>query len=159
MSNKKLEAELENLKEKIRHHDALYYVLDKPEISDREYDLLAARLKAIETAHPDLITPDSPSQRVSGKPVTTFSQVKHRVPMLSLDNTYSEEDVIAWDERIRKILGDKKVGYVLNPKIDGLSLSLVYEKGRLLTAATRGDGETGEDVTLNARTIKAIPLT
>jgi len=150
--------ELASLREKIRHHDHRYYVLDKPEISDKEYDALYHRLKEIETAHPDLITPDSPTQRVSGRAVTTFGQIRHRVPMLSLDNTYSAEEVHAWAERMAKTLQDQTVTYVLNPKIDGLSLSLIYEDGILVSAATRGDGSTGEDVTLNARTIKAIPL-
>ncbi len=151
-------AEIESLREEIRRHDQLYYVQDNPEISDREYDRLYTRLKELETAHPDLISPDSPTQRVSGLPISVFGQIRHIVPMLSLDNTYSREEVMAWEERTQKILKNQTVTYVLNPKIDGLSLSLLYEKGKLERAATRGDGETGEDVTLNARTIRAIPL-
>jgi DNA ligase (NAD+) len=151
-------SEIEKLREDIRHHDHMYYVLDRPEISDKEYDDLLNRLKKLEEAHPELVTPDSPTQRVAGKAVTTFAQIKHRVPMRSLDNTYSADEIRAWGERVEKIIGDQKTSFVLNPKIDGLSLSLVYENGVLIHAATRGDGTTGEDVTLNARTIKAIPL-
>jgi DNA ligase (NAD+) len=151
-------AEIEKLRDEIRHHDHMYYVLDRPEISDKEYDALLSRLKTLEDNNPDLITPDSPTQRVSGKAVTTFEQIKHRVPMLSLDNTYSADEVKAWVERMEKISHDSKMTFVLNPKIDGLSLSILYENGHLKHAATRGDGTTGEDVTLNARTIKAIPL-
>ncbi len=155
---KKTEAELAKLRDEIRRHDNAYYVFDNPTISDREYDQLYKRLKDLEEANPELISPDSPTQRVAGKAVTTFGQVKHAVPMLSLDNSYSEEEVRAWLERVLKILGGHPSQFVLNPKIDGLSLSLIYEDGVLVKAATRGDGVTGEDVTLNARTIKAIPL-
>ena len=152
------EAEIKALREEIRKHDHLYHVLDSPEISDREYDRLYERLKRLEADHPDLVTPDSPTQRVSGKPVSSFPPVRHRVPMLSLDNTYSTDEVRAWEERMKRVLGARAVTFVLNPKIDGLSLSLRYEDGDLKTAATRGDGMTGEDVTVNARTIHAIPL-
>ncbi len=152
------ESEINALRQEIRRHDHLYYVLDRPELSDREYDLLLARLKSLEEKHPALITPESPTQRVSGIAVTTFSQIKHLVPMLSLDNTYSAEDVQAWIDRVQKGVGQDSPTYVLNPKIDGLSLSLMYEDGLLSHAATRGDGETGEDVTLNTRTIKSVPL-
>lgn len=151
-------ARVAELRDEIRAHDHAYYVLDKPVIADREYDRLYQELKYLESARPDLVTANSPTQRVSGTPVTTFGQVRHAVPMLSLDNTYSEGEVAAWLERVTKILGDKPARFVLNPKIDGLSLSLIYEDGVLVKAATRGDGTTGEDVTLNARTIKAIPL-
>lgn len=150
--------QINKLKTEIAHHDHAYYVLEKPDISDAEYDKLLEKLKQLEKENPDLITNDSPTQRVSGTPVSTFGQVKHKVPMLSLDNTYSEEEVVAWSERIKKSLPDQKILYVLNPKIDGVSLALIYEKGHLSKAATRGDGETGEDVTNNARTIKSIPL-
>lgn len=151
-------ADIETLREKIRHHDYLYYVLDRPTISDKEYDDFYKRLKELEAAHPELITPDSPTQRVSGTPIKIFGQIKHRLPMLSLDNTYSEEEIRAWGERVQKLLERQRPTYVLNPKIDGLSLELIYEQGRLTKASTRGDGLTGEDVTANARTIKAIPL-
>lgn len=150
--------EIRKLRDEIRRHDQLYYVLDKPEISDREYDRLYSRLKELESAHPNLITPDSPTQRVGGQAVTTFQPVRHAVPMLSLDNTYSEEEVRAWDARLRKILSGEELIFVMNPKIDGLSMSVVYENGLLIRAATRGDGSTGEDVTANARTIKSLPL-
>lgn len=154
----KVRDEIEKLQEEIRHHDQMYYVMDRPEISDREYDKLYARLKHLEDENPELVSPDSPTQRVSGQPVTTFAEAHHPVPMLSLDNTYSEDEIRSWEERIQKILKNQKVTYIINPKIDGLSLSLIYENGKLLRAATRGDGTNGEDVTLNARTIKAIPL-
>lgn len=150
--------EIQKLREDIRHHDHMYYVLDRPEISDKEYDTLLSHLQKLEEAHPDLVTADSPTQRVAGKTVTTFAQIKHRVPMRSLDNTYSAEEIEEWGERMGKIIGIDEMTFVLNPKIDGLSLSIIYEDGILVRAATRGDGTTGEDVTLNARTIKAIPL-
>ncbi len=152
------EREIETLREAIRGHDHRYYVLDDPEISDREYDKLYSRLKELEKENPQLITPDSPTQRVSGKAGSTFQSIRHDVPMLSLDNTYSEEEVRAWEERVQKILKEQKMAFVMNPKIDGLSLSVVYENGVLVRAATRGDGTTGEDVTANAKTIRALPL-
>ncbi len=150
--------EIEKLRDEIRHHDHMYYVLDRPEISDKEYDTLLSRLKKIEEENPALITPDSPTQRVAGRAITTFDQIKHRVPMRSLDNTYSAEEVKEWGERIEKIIAGEKMTFVLNPKIDGLSLSIIYENVFFVRAATRGDGTTGEDVTMNARTIKSIPL-
>lgn len=153
-----IKAELDSLRDEIRRHDHAYYVLDKPEISDREYDQLYQQLKEIESAHPNLVTSDSPTQRVSGTPIAAFGQIRHSVPMLSLDNTYSEEEISQWLERVTKILGGQPTHFVLNPKIDGLSLSLIYENGLLTQAATRGDGDVGEDVSANARTIKAIPL-
>ncbi len=156
--NKTAEAEAEKLRDEIRRHDHAYYILDNPEISDKEYDKLYQRLKTLEEQNPDIVTPDSPTQRVSGAPLKAFGQVRHAVPMLSLDNTYSAEDVHAWLDRVKKILGDHPTDFVLNPKIDGLSLSLVYANGVLQQASTRGDGVVGEDVTANARTIKAIPL-
>ena len=150
---------IEKLREEIRHHDYLYYVLNAPEISDREYDKLFAQLKELEEKHPELITPDSPTQRVSGEPITAFKSVRHAIPMLSIDNTYSAEELRAFDARVRKILETTNYDYVVELKIDGLAISLRYEKGRLATAATRGDGITGDDVTANVRTIKAVPLT
>lgn len=156
---KNLSDEIERLREEIRRHDYQYYVLDKPLISDQAYDKLYQELKDLEAAHPEFITPESPTQRVSGQALSTFGQVRHRLPMLSLDNTYSEEDVRNWLDRIEKILKGSKPEFVINPKIDGLSLSLIYENGKLVQAATRGDGNTGEDVTANARTIRNIPLT
>lgn len=156
--NRPIEEEIAQLRELIRRHDHLYYVLDKPEISDQEYDRLYARLKEIEKQNPNLISSDSPTQRVSGTPVSTFQPVPHAVPMLSLDNTYSEAEVQQWVDRLIKLLPQQNLAYVMNPKIDGLSLSVIYEKGLLVKAATRGDGAIGEDVTANARTIKALPL-
>ena len=149
---------IEQLREQIRRHDYLYYVLNQPKISDRQYDSLFAQLKELEQANPQLITPDSPTQRVSGRPLEGFATVRHAVPMLSIDNTYSPEELRAFDERIRKQLSHKDYDYVVELKIDGLAISLRYEKGKLVTAATRGDGAVGDDVTVNVRTIKAIPL-
>jgi DNA ligase (NAD+) len=158
MAADRIHKQLEDLRRQLRDHDHAYYVLDKPQISDREYDRLMQSLKDLEAKHPELVTPDSPTQRVGGEATTQFNAVRHRVPMLSLDNTYSPEELFAWHERVTKTLKDEKPRFVLNPKIDGLSLSLVYENGQLVQAATRGDGTTGEDVLLNARTIKSIPL-
>jgi DNA ligase (NAD+) len=149
---------IEKLREQIRRHDYLYYVLNQPEISDQQYDKLFAELKALEQANPQLITPDSPTQRVSERPLEGFASVRHAVPMLSMDNTYNADELRAFDERVRKQLGSPDYDYVVELKIDGLAISLRYEGGVLVTAATRGDGEVGDDVTANVRTIKAIPL-
>ncbi len=146
------------LRDEIRRHDYLYYVLSQPEISDQQYDKLFAELKSLEKVHPELVTPDSPTQRVSGQPLEGFAAVRHAVPMLSMDNTYNAEELRAFDERVYKQLGSKDYDYVIELKIDGLAISLRYEDGRLVTAATRGDGEVGDDVTANVRTIKAVPL-
>ena len=147
----------------IRHHEERYYVLDDPEISDAEFDGLMRELQAIEEAHPDLVTPDSPTRRVGGRPVDAFETVEHAAPMLSLDNAYSDDEVRAFDERVRKGLaaaglGQTEVAYVGDLKIDGLSISLTYENGQLVRGVTRGDGTRGEDVTSNVRTIRAVPL-
>jgi DNA ligase (NAD+) len=149
---------IEQLRGEIRRHDHLYYVLNQPKISDRQYDALFAELKALEQANPQFITPDSPTQRVAGVPLEGFATVRHVVPMLSIDNTYSAEELKAFDERVRKGLGSSDYDYVVELKIDGLAISLRYERGKLVTAATRGDGEAGDDVTTNVRTIKAVPL-
>ncbi len=149
---------IEQLRGEIRRHDYLYYVLNQSEITDQQYDKLFAELKKLEEAHPELITSDSPTQRVSGQPVKGFPSVRHAVPMLSIDNTYSAEELRAFDQRVCKLLGKEPYDYVVELKIDGLAVSLRYEKGRLVTAATRGDGEVGDDVTANVRTIKAVPL-
>lgn len=149
---------IEQLRAEIRRHDYLYYVLNQPEISDREYDKLFAELKDLEKQHPDLITPDSPTQRVSGQPLEGFETVTHAIPMLSIDNTYNADELRAFDERVAKGLGTKNYDYVVEPKIDGLAISLRYEHGTLAIAATRGDGTTGDNVTANVRTIKAVPL-
>src|SRR4051812_7842930 len=147
------------LREELNHHNHLYYIDARPEISDREYDRLMQELIDLEKAHPDLVTADSPTQRVGGDVQTELKPVRHAVPMMSIDNTYSEAEVRAFDERVRKALGGVQPAYVLEPKIDGTSISLRYENGQLVLGATRGRGNVGEDVTINARTIKSIPLT
>ncbi len=158
--SKKPQEEIASLREAVREHDRRYYALDSPTISDAEYDRLLARLRELEAAHPELDSPDSPTRRVGGAVASGFAPVKHAAPMLSLDNSYDEADIRAWDERVRKNLppGETPV-YVVEPKIDGLSCALTYEDGRLTRAATRGDGETGEDVTANARAVRAVALT
>jgi DNA ligase (NAD+) len=149
---------IEQLREVIRHHDHLYHVLDKPEISDSEYDGLYRELKHLEDENPQLITPDSPTQRVSGQPRPGFSEVEHAAPMLSLDSGDSEEGAQRFDARVQAALVDDTPGYVVEPKLDGLSVELVYEDGILARAATRGDGRVGEDITPNVRTIGSVPL-
>ncbi len=150
---------IERLREEIREHDYLYYVLNQPKISDRQYDKLFAELKKLEEANPQFITGDSPTQRVSERPLEGFTNVRHAVPMLSMDNTYNADELRAFDERVTKQLGSEDYDYVVELKIDGVAISLRYEDGILVTAATRGDGEVGDDVTANVRTIKAVPLT
>ncbi|MBI3288762.1 MAG: NAD-dependent DNA ligase LigA [Elusimicrobia bacterium] len=152
-------AEIEALREEIREHDRRYYLLDDPLIADAEYDALMSRLKALESSHPELISEDSPTQRVAGAVASEFKAVAHAAPMLSLDNAYAEADIRDWDARVKKGLppGEPAV-YLVEPKIDGLSCALTYENGALARAATRGDGETGEDVTANARRLRSIPL-
>jgi len=155
---------IERLRGEIREHDYLYYVLNQPKISDRQYDKLFAELKALEEANPQFITADSPTQRVSERPLEGFTNVRHAVPMLSMDNTYNADELKAFDERVTKQLAPasnkqgKDYDYVVELKIDGLAISLRYEDGVLVTAATRGDGRVGDDVTANVRTIKAVPL-
>jgi DNA ligase (NAD+) len=147
------------LRDLLRFHDRRYYVLDDPEISDAGYDALRAELVALESAHPELVTPDSPTQRVGAAPSSLFSPVTHREPMFSLDNAESDGDLEAWQARVERGLGRPPSGYVCEAKIDGLAVSLTYEAGLLVGAATRGDGVTGEDITANLRTIAAVPLT
>ena len=154
-SGKKIEA----LRERIRHHEYLYYVLDTPELSDAEFDALMNELKRIEAAHPELITPDSPTQRVGGKPREGFVKAKHSSPMLSLDNAYSEEELRDWERRVHELSGRTDLEYMCELKLDGMSLALIYKDGRLERGITRGDGTVGEDVTLNVRTVRSIPLT
>ena len=149
---------MEKLREEIRRHDTLYYVENRPEISDREYDELFAELKRLEEKHPELITSDSPTQRVSGSPLEGFETVEHSRPMLSIDNTYSAEELRQFDQRVHKALGDQQYRYVVETKIDGVAVSLRYDKGLLALAATRGDGVRGDDITANARTIVSVPL-
>ena len=146
------------LREQIRYHDTLYYVDARPEISDREYDRLLTELKQLEADHPEFHSPDSPTQRVSGQPLDGFSTVRHSAPMLSIDNTYNEAELIKFDQKVRKALPGADFSYVAEPKIDGVAASLRYEGGVLMLAATRGDGNQGDDVTMNVRAIKAIPL-
>lgn len=152
------EQRIQELRQQIRHHDHLYYVEARPQISDRDYDALLRELEDLERAHPELITPDSPTQRVSGEPIGTFETVAHRAPMLSLANTYSREEVEDFDARVRKGLETDSVEYVCELKVDGVAMSIVYEEGHLTRAVTRGDGERGDVVTQNVRTIRAIPL-
>ena len=153
-TNKKVEA----LREKIRHHEHLYYVLDSPELSDADFDVLMNELKKLEAAHPDLVTPDSPTQRVGGKPREGFVKAKHSSPMLSLDNAYSEEELRDWERRVHELSGRTDVAYLCELKLDGMSLALVYKAGTLERGITRGDGSIGEDVTLNVRTVRSVPL-
>ena len=155
---KDIEKKIEALREKIRHHEYLYYVVDNPEISDLEFDKLMRQLKDLEAEHSELITADSPTQRVGGKPREGFVKVPHSSPMLSLDNTYSEEELRDWERRVHELSGRSEVDYVCELKLDGMSLALIYEDGKLVRGITRGDGNVGEDVTLNVRTVRSVPL-
>ncbi len=146
------------LRDDINHHNYRYYILDDPEITDSEYDRLLRELQDLEQHYPDLITPDSPTQRVGAAPLESFSEVKHRIPMLSLGNAFNNEEVLDFDRRARERLDVEVIDYAVEPKLDGLAISLRYENGVLVQAGTRGDGTTGEDVTLNVRTIDTIPL-
>ena len=157
-SSREVAREIGNLRNEIRHHEHLYFVQDTPKISDAAFDRLMERLKKLEAEHPDLITPDSPTQRVGGAPREGFQQVRHGIPMMSLDNAFSFEALGEFDRRVRQTTGREKIDYVCEQKFDGLSLSLIYEDGRLARGVTRGDGMTGEDVTPNVRTIRSIPL-
>src|SRR6202790_984141 len=155
---KDIEKKIEAVREKIRHHEYRYFVLDDPEISDAEFDQLMIQLKKLEAEHPTLITPDSPTQRVGGKPREGVVKAAHSSPMLSLDNTYNVEDLRNWERRGHELNGRKDIDYVCELKLDGMSLALQYENGRLARGITRGDGTIGEDVTLNVRTVRSIPL-
>src|SRR5579864_6704922 len=157
-ASKDIEKKIEGLRDEIRHHEYRYFVLDDPEISDFEFDKLVEQLRKLEAEHPDLITPDSPTQRVGGKPREGVVKVVHSSPMLSLDNTYNEDELRAWERRVHELSGRKDVDYVCELKLDGMSLALVYEDGKLVRGVTRGDGSIGEDVTLNVRTVRSIPL-
>ena len=163
MSERDVAREIEKLREELRRHEHLYYVLDAPEISDAEYDALMNELKRLEAAHPELVTPDSPTQRVGGKPAEGFKKAQHSRPMLSLDNAYSAEELADWAARVRELAGNLPVEYTAELKLDGLSVALRYEPAtdggaRLAMGLTRGDGQTGEDVTSNIRTIRSVPL-
>jgi len=153
-----IKKEIAELREKLRYHEYRYYVLDEPEISDAAYDRMMERLKKIEAAHPELVTPDSPTVRVGGVPRDGFQTVRHARPMLSLDNAFSYDALREWDRRVREGSGKEKIEYIAEHKFDGLSISLQYEDGVLVRAVTRGDGNTGEEVTPNAKTIRSIPL-
>ena len=163
MTKSEVAHKIEELRDELRRHEHLYYVLDAPEISDAEYDALMNELRRMEAAHPELITPDSPTQRVGGKPAEGFRKVRHSRPMLSLDNAYSAEELADWDRRVRDLAGGLPVEYMAELKLDGLSVALHYHAAqdsgaRLAAGITRGDGETGEDVTSNVRTIRSVPL-
>ena len=160
-SNRDVITQISTLRDLIRHHEYCYYVLDAPEIPDVEYDKLIKQLQNLELTHPELITPDSPTQRVGGAPLSQFSSIRHQLPMLSLDNVFDESSFIAFNKRIKDRLEldeEQAVEYCCELKLDGLAVSLLYENGQLIQAATRGDGTTGEDITANVRTIKTIPL-
>jgi DNA ligase (NAD+) len=157
MDQKEAEKKIVQLREEIRKHDRLYYDEAAPTISDREYDRLYKQLVDLETQFPDLVAPDSPTQRVGGKPLEAFAQIQHLAPMLSLDNTYSEEEVANFYKRITRLLPDEKIPVVIEPKVDGVAVSVMYENGRLKYAATRGDGFVGDDITQNVKTIRSVP--
>src|SRR5438046_3277995 len=144
------------LREQIEEHNQRYYEEAAPTISDRQYDVLYAELVDLESRFPQFATPDSPTQRVGGKPLTAFAQIEHRAPMLSLDNTYSEEEVANFYKRITRLLPDEKIPVVIEPKVDGVAVSVMYEKGRLKDPATRGDGLVGDDITQNVKTIRSV---
>src|SRR5215471_3041525 len=154
----KLVDEVEDLKNALRRHEYLYYVLDRPEVSDAEYDALINRLRDLEAQHPELITPDSPTQRVGGKPREGFVKVQHSAAMLSLDNALNEDELRAFDARVREFLGEEPYRYAAELKLDGLSMAAHYRENRFVQAVTRGDGLVGEDVSENARTIRSLPL-
>jgi len=150
---------IDELRAEIAHHDYRYYVLDDPEVPDAAYDRLMIELRELEAAHPELVTPDSPTQRVGGAASQEFPPVVHAVPMLSLENAFTDEDIVDFDRRARTRLEVERIEYAAEPKLDGLAISLRYEAGRLMQAATRGDGNRGEDVTANVRAIRHVPLT
>jgi DNA ligase (NAD+) len=156
-----IEQQIQQLREQLNKHNYRYYVLDDPEVPDAEYDRLFQQLKSLEAEHPSLITPESPTQRVGGAPLAAFKQVQHELPMLSLDNAFNAEDMQEFNRRIVDRLAypaDTEIGYACEPKLDGIAISLLYENGVLIRGLTRGDGSTGEDITLNVRTIPTIPL-
>ena len=154
--SKNVVARVEELRELIDYHTERYFVFDEPEVADAEFDALVRELRELETKHPSLVTPDSPTQRPGGRPASTFSPVVHHVPMLSLDNAFSREELVAWGTRIQRLITEP-IRFVAEPKLDGLAISLQYVDGVFTVGATRGDGVTGEDVTENLRTIKAVP--
>ena len=146
------------LRQILAHHNHRYYVLDAPEISDAKYDALLRELEELEAAYPELITPDSPTQRVGGEPLAAFATVRHPRPLLSLANARNEQELLEFDRRVRNLAAGEEVQYVLELKIDGLAVALTYEEGVFVRGATRGDGYRGEDITANLRTIRSLPL-
>src|SRR6266704_6423367 len=157
MTEAEARTRIEALRNEIEEHNWRYYEKAAPTISDREYDRLYKELVDLETQFPELVTPDSPTQHVGGKPLQAFAQIQHRAPMLSLDNTYSEEEVVNFYKRIKHLLPDEKIPVVIEPKVDGVAVSVMYQKGRLKYAATRGDGLVGDDITQNVKTIRSVP--
>ena len=158
-ATRKVAARVKELKDTLERYNYRYHALDDPEVPDAEYDRLMLELRALEAQHPELLTPDSPTQRVGAAPVAAFGAVKHRLAMLSLDNAFSDDDVREFDRRIRERLGQQgPIRYSAEPKLDGLAVSARYEDGVFVQGATRGDGETGEDITQNLKTIAALPL-
>src|ERR1043166_37512 len=157
-TDKSVAAKIEKLRKEIRRHDYLYYVLAQPKVSDEQYDALMRELQSLENEHPEVITPDSPTQRVGGEPTKEFPSVTHSAPMLSLANSYSEEELQDFDRRVSSLIPKEKYKYVCELKFDGVSLSLRYSKGLLTLGATRGDGIQGDNVTGNVKTIRSIPL-
>ena len=156
-----IKSQVESLRKQIRHHNFQYHVLDDPEIPDAEYDRLVRELQDLESRYPEVVTPDSPTQRVGAQPISAFGTVTHRIPMLSLDNAFSEQELRDFHRRVTDRLGldiSTKISYAAEPKLDGAAVSLIYAKGQLVCGATRGDGTTGEDITHNIRTIDAVPL-
>ena len=158
MTREKTKKEIEDLREKVRYHDYRYYVLNEPEISDAKYDKIMCRLEQLEEQFPGLLTPDSPTQRVGAAPREEFSTVRHSIAMLSLANASEEIEVYDFDGRVRRALNGDGYTYMAEPKIDGLAVEIVYESGTLQVGATRGDGEVGENVTKNLKTIRSLPL-
>ena len=159
MPNKNIHNQIATLRKKLNHHSYQYYVLDDPDVPDVEYDRLYRELQQLEQKHPEFISQDSPTQRVGDQPLSAFSQVKHKLPMLSLDNVFNDDELFDFNKRVQQRLDtDSEIEYAAEPKLDGLAVSLLYENGFLVRAGTRGDGTTGEDVTQNIRTIHAIPL-
>ena len=155
MESKEIQREYQSLCDQIAYHNQKYYVEDAPEIDDYEYDMLYRRLQAMESEHPELVTPDSPTQKVGGPALNTFAPVAHEVPMESLHDSFSEEELLDFDRRVREAVGDPV--YVVEPKFDGLSVSLEYRDGLFVRGSTRGDGLVGEDVTENLRAIRTVP--
>src|SRR5437870_13016679 len=157
MTEAEARARVETLRRDITEHNRRYYEEAAPTISDREYDRLYKELVDLETQFPELVTPHSPTQRVGGKPLQAFAQIQHRVPMLSLENTYSDDEVANFYKRITRLLPDEKIPVVIEPKVDGVAVSVMYETGRLKYAATRGDGSVGDNITRNIKTIRFVP--